>query len=75
MTSEQPPAERDAIAVTEADVDEVLSMCSGDPRAAIKALLIGQQYLEMLLEEARRKASRGYVRARRAREADHAAEG
>lgn len=75
MTSEQQPAEGDAIAVTEADVDEVLSICGGDPRAAIKALLIGQQYLEASLERARQEASRGYLRARPARKTDHAAEG
>ena len=60
--------------VSDADIDAVLAACDGDPRAAIRALLIGQQFLEVELEEARREASWGYVRGRPSRWKD-AAEG
>lgn len=75
MPSEHPPPEREAIAIEEADVDEVLAMSGGDPRAAIKALLIGQQFLEMELGEARQDASWGYVRGRPSRGIRNASEG
>lgn len=61
--------------ITEADIDEVIETCSGDPRAAIRALLIGQQFLEAALEEARREASWGYVRGRPSRRLQDAQEG
>lgn len=75
MPSEHPPAERETIAIEEADIDEVLAMSGGDPRTAIKTLLIGQQFLEMQLEEARQEASWGYVRGRPSRSARNASEG
>ncbi|MBB3772006.1 hypothetical protein FHS55_002615 [Angulomicrobium tetraedrale] len=67
MTSEQPPAERETIAVSEADIDEAIEACDGDLRATIKALLVGQQYLEIALEMSRQEASWGYVRGRPSR--------
>lgn len=59
-----PDAEPEAIKVTDADIDEAIEACDGDMRATIKALLIGQQYLEVALEMARQEASWGYVRGR-----------
>lgn len=66
--------EASAFDITEADIDEVMAACSGHPRAAIRALLIGQQFLEAALEEARKEASWGYVRGRPSRrfEVEHA---
>lgn len=62
-----PDAEPEAIKVTDADIDEAIEACDGDMRATIKALLIGQQYLEVALEMARQEASWGYVRGRPSR--------
>jgi hypothetical protein len=59
------PAE--PIEVTDADVDEAIAMCGGDPRAAVKTLLIAGQFLERELEEARQEASWGYIRGRPSR--------
>ncbi|MDQ0510859.1 hypothetical protein [Ancylobacter amanitiformis] len=67
MTSEQQPAELETIAVSEADIDEAIEACDGDLRATIKALLVGQQYLEIALEMSRQEASWGYVRGRPSR--------
>lgn len=61
--------------VTEADIDEVIATCQGDPRAAIRALLVAQQFLEAALEEARQEASWGYVRGRPSRRVQGAQEG
>ena len=62
------PSLSDPIDVTEADVDEAIATCDGDPRAAIKALLVEATFLERLLSIAREEASRGYVRGKRRRE-------
>lgn len=51
----------------EEDVDAAIAACDGDMRAAIMALLVGQAFLEVLLEEARREASWSYVRGRPSR--------
>lgn len=76
IPEEQPDApEATAFDITEADIDEVIAACSGDPRAAIRALLIGQQFLEAALEEARKEASWGYVRGRPSRRLQDAQEG
>lgn len=53
--------------VTEADIDAVIETCSGESRAAIRALLVAQQFLHAALEEARQEASWGYVRGRPSR--------
>ncbi|MCJ8143844.1 hypothetical protein MKI84_13045 [Ancylobacter sp. A5.8] len=75
MTSEQPPAEGEPIVITDDDIDEAIAACDGDLRGTIKALLIGQQYLEVALEMARQEASWGYLRGRPSRRSGHAAEG
>ena len=46
MSSEPQPAEQSAFDVSDADIDEALAACDGDPRATIRALLVGQAYLE-----------------------------
>ncbi|MBS9476573.1 hypothetical protein [Ancylobacter radicis] len=61
------PCEPEPIVITEADVSAILQECSGDSRAAIRALLLGQAVLQQQLEEARREASWGYLRGRPSR--------
>lgn len=61
------------INVTDADVDTALDACGGDPRTTIKALLVAGQFLERELVDARKEASRGYVRARPSRRKGSAA--
>lgn len=46
MSSEPQPAEKSAFDVSDAEIDEALAACDGDPRATIRALLVGQAYLE-----------------------------
>lgn len=75
MTSEQPPAEAGAFAISDTDIDEAIEACDGDMRATIKALLIGQQYLEIALEMSRQEASWGYVRGHPSRRIPKAVEG
>lgn len=67
MSELAPEEPADAPEITEADVDEAIATCGGDARAAVKVLLIGQQFLERELEEARQEASWGYVRGRPSR--------
>jgi stage V sporulation protein SpoVS len=55
----------------DAAVHEIIAMCDGDARQAVKVLLIAQDFLERELELARVAVSHGYSRgwhARRARE-------
>ena len=46
------------------DVDRAVSSCGGDPRAAVRALIIMVDFLTEELDRARRNTSRGYVRRR-----------
>jgi len=69
------PDEAQPLTVTDADIDEAIEACDGDLRATIKALLIGQQYLEIALEMARQEASWGYVRGRPSRKLKAVKEG
>jgi hypothetical protein len=46
----------------EADVDTVIAACGGSERAAIRALLIANEFLSGELERARANRSVGYVR-------------
>lgn len=70
MPSEPVPADEDPFAVLEAEVDQAIAACDGDLRATVRALLIGQAYLEAQIEVARREASHGFVRGRPSRWAD-----
>ncbi|PZQ80007.1 MAG: hypothetical protein DI549_18375 [Ancylobacter novellus] len=69
------PNEPQPLTVTEGEIDETIASFDGDMRAAIKALLIGQQYLEITLEMARQEASWGYVRGRPSRKLKAVKEG
>lgn len=46
----------------EADVDTVIEMFGGDHRAAIRSLLIANEFLTAEVERARTAVSPGYVR-------------
>jgi hypothetical protein len=48
----------------EADVDTVIAACGGSERAAIRALLIANEYLSAEIERLRASQSMGYVRGR-----------
>jgi hypothetical protein len=49
---------------TEADVTAVIEACGGDPRTAIKALLVEQLIQEQRIERLAAALSFGYVRGR-----------
>lgn len=65
MTSERVPAERSPFDVSEAEIDEAIAACEGDPRATIRALLVGQAYLEHEMSRVQADASAGFRRSRR----------
>ena len=46
----------------EADVDHAIAVCDGDARAAVRALLVSNNYLAMELERMAASVSRGYAR-------------
>jgi hypothetical protein len=45
-------------------VDEAINACGGDARAALKALLIANEFLEHELERTAVQVSKGYARSR-----------
>jgi hypothetical protein len=59
--TEQEQAARDADSM-EADVTAVIEACGGDPRTAIKALLVEQLIQEQRIERLAAALSFGYVR-------------
>lgn len=64
MPSEPEPAERSPFDVSEAEVDDALAACDGDPRATIRALLIGQAFMEHQMSRLQADASAGFRRRR-----------
>ena len=48
----------------EVAVDEAIAACGGDERAALKALLIANEFLEHQLESMSVQISNGYARGR-----------
>jgi hypothetical protein len=46
------------------DVDQVIEACGGDPRAAIKSLLVANGFLEAELERAHALLSKGFIRGK-----------
>ena len=48
----------------EVAVDEAIAACGGDERAALKALLIANEFLEHQLEAMSVQVSNGYARGR-----------
>ena len=51
-------------AVIEADVEEALKLCGGDPMHALRVALIANAFLEMENERLTRQTSTGYTRGR-----------
>lgn len=66
MSSEPQPAEQSAFDVSDAEIDEALAACDGDARATIRALLIGQAYLEHEMSRLQANGSSGFRRRRHA---------
>ena len=62
VTTQHAPCQEPAspFDVSETDVDHALAECDGDARATIRALLVGQAYLE---QQMKRLASSGYSRS------------
>jgi hypothetical protein len=54
----------EAESAIEGDVDRAISSCGGDPRAAVRALIIMIDHSSEELDRARQNTSRGYVRKR-----------
>jgi hypothetical protein len=50
--------------VLEHDVDEAIAACDGDPRAAVRALLVANNYLAAEVDRLSASISRGYTRGR-----------
>ena len=48
----------------EAAVDELIEQFDGDPRAAIRVLVVANGFLEQRLERLKASVSKGYVRGR-----------
>jgi hypothetical protein len=58
---EQPHCDTDP---TEADITALIEACGGDPRTAIKALLVEQLIQEQRIERLASALSFGYIRGR-----------
>jgi hypothetical protein len=48
----------------EAAADEAISVCGGDVRAALKALIVANEFLESEISELMKAISHAYVRGR-----------
>jgi len=59
--SQSHPRESDEL---EAAVDEAIAVCDGDMRAAVRALIVANDYLEGEVRELMKAVSRAYVRGR-----------
>lgn len=59
---EQPASADNEQPDLEADVDTIVAACGGSERAAIRALLIANEYLSAEVERLRASQSVGYVR-------------
>jgi hypothetical protein len=44
--------------------DQAIAACCGDPREAVKALIVANDFFEVQLDELRAKVSTGYARGR-----------
>ena len=56
--------EVDTAALREAEVDEAIAICGGDVRAALRATLIANAYLEAEIERLTESISIGFTRGR-----------
>ena len=66
MNASQPSkkSEAEAAALVEAEVDEAIATCGGDVRAALRATLIANAYLEAEIERLTEAVSTGFSRGR-----------
>jgi len=62
--SEQATSKQGVDDAVETDVDTVLAAFDGDPRAAIRSLLIANEFLMEEVDRLRASLSVGYVRGR-----------
>ncbi len=53
-----------AAADLEVSADQAIAACGGDPREAVKALILANDFLEAQVEELKRAVSAGYARGR-----------
>lgn len=65
MPSKPAPSERYSIVGSDEDVDEVIELCDGDAREAVRVLLLACTALEEALRRAEENTSYGYVRGQR----------
>jgi hypothetical protein len=56
--------EADTAALLEAEVDEAIATCGGDVRAALRATLVANAYLESEVERLTDAISTGFARGR-----------
>ena len=56
--------EAEAAALLEAEVDDAIAACGGDVRAALRATLIANRYLEAEIERLTEAVSTGFARGR-----------
>ena len=56
--------EADAAVLLEADVDAAIAICGGDPRAALRATLVANAYLEAEVVRLTEAISTGFARGR-----------
>jgi hypothetical protein len=61
--SSAPNPQSDADAL-EAAADQAIAACGGDPREAVKALIVANHFLETDLEKLRAAVSTGYARGK-----------
>ena len=57
-------SEAETAALVEAEVDEAIATCGGDVRAALRATLIANAYLEVEIERLTEAISTGFARGR-----------
>ena len=57
-------SEAETAALLEAEVDEAIASCGGDVRAALRATLIANRYLEATIERLTQAISTGFARGR-----------
>jgi hypothetical protein len=63
------PVDADEAAALEGQVDEAIAICGGDVRAALRAALIANSFLEAEVERLARAVSFGFTRGTSARRA------
>ena len=57
----QPNEQEDEL---EAAVDEAIAVCDGDPRAAVRALIVANNLLESEMADLKKAVSHAYMRGR-----------